>query len=153
MAPAQGWHAKSWSVPHFVSASQRWCQRLRKTARPTFLTCFFLGPLSVRRADRNLGPGFKPQGLGDPDWKNSSPCQWKCPDLSIFGCPHYVVQLAQWSSYIMIVKSTLTPDAESFCPKINLNTKLHVFASIWYFFQLNWLGLKNIKAILVSPTW
>ena len=31
------------------------------------LHVFFLGLLSIRRADRNLGPGFKPQGLGDPD--------------------------------------------------------------------------------------
>ena len=83
--------------------------------------------------------------------KNSSPCQWKCPDLSIFGCPYYVVQLAQRSAYIMIVKSTLTADAESFCPKINLNTKLHVFASIWNSFEVNWLSLKNFTAILAWP--
>ena len=85
--------------------------------------------------------------------KNSSPCQWKCPDLSIFGCPYYVVQLAQRSAYIMIVKSTLTADAESFCPKINLNTKLHVFASIWNSFEVNWLSLKNFTAILACPIW
>ena len=65
MAPAQGWHAKSWSVPHFLSAVDT-CPHFCIFQQDEHIFCQFFGHFIVaifRNRVRSEGRGFEPLEL------------------------------------------------------------------------------------------